>query len=70
MKTFHSDLHRLHDVPVEFNRGEMVPAFERPSRADNVLASLQAAKLGPLEAPWNSRWSMPTRCRIARWSIS
>ena len=35
----------------EFNRGEMVPAFERPSRADNVLAALKAAKLGPLEAP-------------------
>ena len=51
MKVFHSNTHRLHDVPMEFNRGEMVPAFERPSRADNVLASLQAAKLGPLEAP-------------------
>lgn len=51
MKTFHSDLHRLHDVPVEFNRGEMVPAFERPSRVDNVLASLKAANLGPLAAP-------------------
>ena len=33
---------------MEFNRGEMVPAYERPSRADNVLASLEAAKLGPL----------------------
>ena len=51
MKTFFSDSHRLHDVPTEFNRGEMVPAYERPSRADNVLTSLRAAKLGPLEAP-------------------
>ena len=47
MKVFYSHAHRLHDVPLEFNRGEMLPAYERPSRADNVLASLEAAKLGP-----------------------
>ncbi len=51
MKTFYSDSHRLHDVPNEFNRGELVPAYERPRRADNVLDSLRIAKLGPLEAP-------------------
>ena len=51
MKLFYSHAHRLHDVPMEFNRGEMVAAYERPTRADNVLASLEAAKLGPLVAP-------------------
>ena len=51
MKTFFSDAHRQHDVPNEFNRGELVPAYERPKRADNVLDSVRAAKLGALEAP-------------------
>ena len=51
MKIFYSESHRLHDVPNEFNRGEMVPAFESPRRVDSILASLRAARLGSLQAP-------------------
>jgi acetoin utilization deacetylase AcuC-like enzyme len=51
MKTIFSDAHRLHDVPNEFNRGELVPAYERPARANNVLEGVRAAALGPLEGP-------------------
>lgn len=51
MKIFHSDAHRLHDVPFEFNRGRMVPAYERPSRVDVIVERLRAAELGPIEAP-------------------
>src|SRR5688572_12657298 len=51
MKIFHSDAHRLHDVPTEFNRGQLVPAYERPSRADNVRVALSESKIGPMLPP-------------------
>lgn len=51
MKIFASDSHQLHDVPFEFNRGALVPAYECPSRADNVLRALRDAAIGAVEAP-------------------
>ncbi len=48
MQTIYSNAHRLHDVPVELNRGQTVPSFENPGRADAVLSALGQAGLGPL----------------------
>ncbi len=51
MLTIYSDDHRLHHGAAEFYRGRLVPCFEMPSRADQVLESMRAAGLGPVVAP-------------------
>jgi acetoin utilization deacetylase AcuC-like enzyme len=42
MITFHSPLHSLHAPEFEFYRGERVPCFESPSRANFVLQEITA----------------------------
>ncbi|MDE2395582.1 MAG: histone deacetylase family protein [Burkholderiales bacterium] len=42
MLSFHSPIHAEHAPPFEFFRGERVPCFETPARADFVVAELQA----------------------------
>ncbi len=51
MHTFYSPQHRLHHGQSELIDGHMVPCFEMPSRADLVLARVQAVGLGPVHAP-------------------
>jgi acetoin utilization deacetylase AcuC-like enzyme len=51
MLTIFNDLHVLHHGKVEMFRGELVPCFEVPSRADHVLRELQERSLGPIETP-------------------
>jgi acetoin utilization deacetylase AcuC-like enzyme len=51
MKTIYNAAHGAHRAQHEFFRGEKVPAFEKPERADWVLAAVQAARLGELIAP-------------------
>jgi len=51
MKTIYNAAHALHRAQHEFFRGEKVPAFEKPERADWVLTAVQAAGLGPVLAP-------------------
>ena len=51
MLTIYSDDHHLHHGAGEFYRGRMVPCFEMPSRADQVLAAVRAAGLGAVIAP-------------------
>jgi acetoin utilization deacetylase AcuC-like enzyme len=51
MQIIYSDKHRLHHGKQEFFRGELVPCFETPERADHVLASVIAHKLGPVTEP-------------------
>ena len=51
MITFYNDRHALHHGKLEMFRGELVPCFEIPARADHVLRELQARKLGPIETP-------------------
>lgn len=51
MKIIYSDEHLHHAPQLEFNRGRMVPAFETPARAGNILEAVKAANLGPVEAP-------------------
>jgi acetoin utilization deacetylase AcuC-like enzyme len=46
-----SDRHRAHAGHVEFYRGELVPCFEKPERADLVRAALQTHGIGPVVEP-------------------
>ena len=51
MLTIYNDRHALHQGRFEMFRGELVPCFEVPSRADFVLRELQQRGLGAIEAP-------------------
>jgi len=51
MITFYNDRHALHHGKVEMFRGELVPCFEVPARADFVLQELQRRQLGAIETP-------------------
>ncbi|WP_349743850.1 histone deacetylase family protein [Roseateles cavernae] len=51
MKTVYNDRHGLHAATHEFFRGQRVPAFEIPARADYVLKALRDAALGEVLAP-------------------
>ncbi len=51
MRTIYNDQHALHHGKVEMFRGEMVPCFEIPARADYVLDELKRRALGPIESP-------------------
>lgn len=48
MNVFHNDRHPLHHGRHEMFRGQLVPCFEVPARADYVLHELQARRLGTL----------------------
>jgi acetoin utilization deacetylase AcuC-like enzyme len=43
MHVVHSPLHALHDGGMELHRGELVPCFEMPSRADFIERALRRA---------------------------
>lgn len=45
MKVVHSPLHARHDGGLELHRGELVPCFEMPARADLILQAVQRAGL-------------------------
>lgn len=51
MLTIYSDEHRLHHGAGEFYRGRLVPCFEMPARADQVLAAVKGAGLGDVIGP-------------------
>jgi acetoin utilization deacetylase AcuC-like enzyme len=51
MKTIYNAAHSLHRAGHEFFRGEKVPAFEKPERADWVLAAVRKTSLGEVVAP-------------------
>ena len=51
MITYYNRHHALHQGRFEMFRGELVPCFEVPARADQVLLELQRRKLGPLLDP-------------------
>ena len=51
MHTIYSDRHRLHHGQAELIDGHFVPCFEKPERADLVLARVQQVGLGPVLAP-------------------
>ncbi|MBI2769427.1 MAG: histone deacetylase family protein [Burkholderiales bacterium] len=51
MLTVYNDQHALHQGKFEMFRGELVPCFEVPARADFVLRELQARRLGEVVLP-------------------
>lgn len=51
MQVVYSDRHRVHRGEFEFFRGELVPCFEKPERADFVLAAVQRRGIGPIVEP-------------------
>ena len=51
MKIVYSDRHRVHRGEFEFFRGELVPCFEKPERADFVFAALVGRGIGPVLEP-------------------
>ncbi|HEY0826161.1 MAG TPA: histone deacetylase family protein, partial [Ramlibacter sp.] len=51
MKIFYNDRHPRHHGRHEMFRGQLVPCFEVPARADFVLRELQRRGLGTIESP-------------------
>ena len=51
MITYYNRHHALHQGRLEMFRGELVPCFEVPARADQVLLEMQRRKLGPVLDP-------------------
>lgn len=51
MLTFYNELHGQHRGKFEIFRGEMVPCFETPERADVVVAELGRRNLGRIVTP-------------------
>ncbi len=51
MITYYNRHHALHQGRLEMFRGELVPCFEVPARADQVLLELQRRNLGPVLDP-------------------
>lgn len=51
MKIIYSPKHKLHKSPGELLLGEFVPAFEKPERAELILARAKEMKLGDVLAP-------------------
>jgi acetoin utilization deacetylase AcuC-like enzyme len=51
MKIVYSEDHKLHHGARELNRGEMVPQFEMPSRAEMILGRLKDTGFGEILAP-------------------
>jgi acetoin utilization deacetylase AcuC-like enzyme len=51
MKTVHSPNHRLQDAEAEYIRGQRVPSFEMPRRAELVLDAVRTRSLGAVVEP-------------------
>nr|WP_315183074.1 histone deacetylase family protein [uncultured Albidiferax sp.] len=51
MITVYNHQHALHQGKLEMFRGQLVPCFEVPARADDVLQELQRRQLGEVLAP-------------------
>ncbi|MCU4652640.1 histone deacetylase family protein [Roseibacterium sp. SDUM158016] len=51
MKTFHSKKHALRRPPLEYFRGQLVPAFEHPGRIDMILDRMGQLYPGTVSEP-------------------
>ncbi len=51
MKTVFSPLHAGHSGQMELMGGEILPGFEKPSRAEIIKARVESEKLGPILPP-------------------
>ena len=62
MKIIYSDRHRLHRGDKEMYRGELVPCFEKPERADYVYDAVTSRNIGPILEPKEFRWRRSNAC--------
>ena len=53
MLTCYSDDHHLHHGSCELIDGQLMPCFEKPQRADHILARVKQRQLGEVRAPRN-----------------
>jgi len=67
MKIIYSDRHRLHAGKHEFYRGQQVPCFEKPERADFVHEAVKARNIGPLLEPQEFPVSRIERVHLPRY---
>jgi len=67
MITIYNHDHALHHGKVEMFRGELVPCFEIPARADYVLQELDRRQLGPVQAPQDFDNTAITRVHASRY---
>jgi len=67
MIIFYNDKHALHHGKVEMFRGELVPCFEVPARADFVLREIRSRKLGDVESAPELPDSALTRVHAPRY---
>ena len=67
MLTIYNDRHVLHHGKMEMFRGELVPCFEVPARADYVLQELRQRRFGPVEPPQDVPDSVLTRIHSQRY---
>jgi acetoin utilization deacetylase AcuC-like enzyme len=51
MLTYYSDDHHLHHGSCELMDGQLVPCFEKPQRAEHVLARVKERQLGAIHGP-------------------
>jgi acetoin utilization deacetylase AcuC-like enzyme len=51
MRTIYSDAHRAHRIERELAGNQLIPSWEVPIRAENVLEQVRAANLGPVLPP-------------------
>ena len=51
MKTFYTADHHLHHSGMELSFGKIVETFEKPERAEIILARLKEVGLGPILTP-------------------
>jgi acetoin utilization deacetylase AcuC-like enzyme len=65
--TFYNDKHVLHHGKVEMFRGELVPCFEVPARADLVLREFTSRKLGAVASAPELPDSFLTRVHAPRY---
>jgi acetoin utilization deacetylase AcuC-like enzyme len=67
MLTLFNDRHALHHGKFEMFRGELVPCFEIPARADFVLQELKSRALGEIASPAQCPDSAITRIHSQRY---
>jgi acetoin utilization deacetylase AcuC-like enzyme len=67
MLTIYNDKHALHQGKVEMFRGELVPCFEVPARADFVLRELRERKFGEIARPQDVPAGVITRIHSQRY---
>ena len=51
MRTVYSERHRLQDGKAELIDGKLLPCFEKPERAELIIARVREVGLGPVLAP-------------------